>query len=103
MTDLPALFDRKGAFLPLADDVLATLTPERQELYADVADAATNMAATDAELAEATAAVKACADAVRDAEKQMPKVPTYHDLWRATFGRPRPNKQSAPSVSLPSR
>lgn len=83
------IFDKRGAFIPLTDDVLASLPPERQELYADVAEASAAMTAADAELVDATAHVKACADAVRDAEKAMPKGPTFHQLWCETFGRSR--------------
>ena len=91
------LFDKRGTFIPLDADTLATLTPERQELYAAVADAAADMKRADAELEAAVTDVKLRADLVRDAEKAMPKGPSFHDLWRETFGRPRPNKQNAPS------
>jgi hypothetical protein len=90
MTDLPPLFEPKngGKFAPYDADMLATLTPERQTLYQDVADAAANLERVESDLKNATDHVAECVRGVSDAEKQMPKAPTFHELWRQTFGRP---------------
>ena len=89
MTDLPPLFDKRGVFMPLDGDTLANLSPERQRIYQDVADAAAHMERADAELVACNAAVKLAADQVRDAEKAMPAKRDFHSLWKETFGRPR--------------
>jgi hypothetical protein len=95
MSDLPPLFDKRGAFLPLADDVLASLSPERQELYAAVADAAADMERANAELEAAIADVKLRADLVRDAEKAMPKPPTHVQLVKEMIASNRVARHAA--------
>jgi hypothetical protein len=80
MSDLPPLFDKRGAFIPLDADTLATLTPEQQERYAAVADAAENMTAADADVAACRAERKAAVDAGLEAEKHQPKPMTREQL-----------------------
>lgn len=92
MQELPPLFDPKnrGKFMPLADDVLQSLPPERQSLYHDVADAAADLEHEESNLKAATDHVADCVRAVADAEKVVAQNrPTFHELWKTTFGRPR--------------
>lgn len=91
MSDMAPLFDPKngGKFAPYDADTLANLSPERQSLYQDVADAAANLERAESDLKTATDHVAECVRGVADAEKQMPKAPTFHELWKATFQRPR--------------
>jgi hypothetical protein len=99
LLNLPNLFDKRGAFMPLDGEAIEVLGPKRAALYQDVADAAANLERANAELADATEHVKACADAVRDAEKACAQNPiTFMDEWRHMTGKPpRPNKQNAAS------
>jgi hypothetical protein len=102
MTDLPPLFDpkAKGAFRPLPDDVLESLTPQRRELYENVADAAHNLEQAENDLRAATDTVTACVQQVRDAEAACAKNRmSFHDLWKQNFGRPR--QQRAQTVESP--
>lgn len=86
----PQLFDQRGKFTPLDADALANLSPERQSLYQDVADTAANLERAEADLKDATDHVAECVRAVADAEKATAASrPTFHDLWKATYGRPR--------------
>lgn len=94
MTEFAPLFDRAGTFMPYDGDALATLSPERQQLYADVADAATNLDRAQSALKAATDHVAECVRVVADAEKATAASrPTFHDLWKTTFGRPRHKPQ----------
>ena len=82
------LFDSRGTFTGYDEATLAALTPQRRSLYDAVADAAAVMTQADAELKAATDNVRACMDAVSDAEKRQPARMTQHQLWKETFGRP---------------
>lgn len=83
--NLEPLFDRKGKWVGYSDDAVAALDPVRQQLYADVRDAALACEAAELEVEAAQGRVKEAADDVRDAERFLKEhfpPPTYMDLWR---------------------
>jgi hypothetical protein len=90
MIDLPPLFGPKGAFVPLADDVLASLDQVHAVAYEGVASAARELEAADAAVKAAQDRVTSCIRD-RDAAEQYvtdnyPKL-TFHDLWRQMAGK----------------
>lgn len=90
LTEYPPLFDGRGTFTPYPQDVLDSLSPQRRELYQNVADAAAASKQADAELQAATDTVRDCMDAVREAEKATAAGRMdFMTLWRQTFGKPR--------------
>ena len=88
---LPSLFDTKGNFLPLSDDVIAGLGETMAAIYLRLADAAratveveNQIAATEKNIMENLVAdLRAAEDFAK--ENFLPL--TYHDLWRQNFGR----------------
>lgn len=82
--NLEPLFDRKGKWVGYPDDG-ASLDPVRQQLYADVRDAALECEAAerDVKAAQDHVAEKAreLADAERFLKEHFPP-PSYLDLWR---------------------
>lgn len=80
MTDL---FDAKGTFVALADDVIATMPPDIREAYAGVKASAELAKAADAELDAATKAVEQAVVAVADAQKRAPKPPSFNELVKS--------------------
>lgn len=87
MMDLPSLFDSKGVFAALSDDLIGTLDTAHALAYEKIKRCADDLAAADNKAALAVERVKACANAVSDFESYIvatfPKL-TFHQLWRQT-------------------
>jgi hypothetical protein len=86
----PPIFSSKGEFQPYDDAILATLPPQRQQIYADLKTAAEETATAEGDLRAALDAVPFAAAEVEKWEKITAATRmSYHDLWKQTFGRPR--------------
>jgi len=89
MTDV-AIFDAKGVFIPLTDEVIATFGAAQADAYMAVANADAVLRVADKAVADAQDHVRSCVANVRDAEKYLADnfvAPTYHDLWKENFAR----------------
>jgi hypothetical protein len=89
MSELPNVFDGPN-FVPLAEEVILTLSNEAAAAYIILANAADLMIGADGAVADAQAHVAACVAEVGAAEKYLvdnfPR-PTFHELWKQNFGR----------------
>jgi hypothetical protein len=85
--ELPSIFDSRGVFKALPDDVIGTLDEAHATAYERIRQCAETLKATDDKLALATDAVRDGVKAVQDFEEwaaaNVPKV-TFMDLWRQT-------------------
>jgi hypothetical protein len=87
---LPSLFDSRGVFRPLSDDLVGTLDQAHATTYEKIKQCADAIAAVENKAAFAIEHVKASADAVRDFQKYIAATfpPLgFHDLWKANFSR----------------
>jgi hypothetical protein len=85
-TDLP-LFSKRGQWVGYADDVIATLDPARQAIYASLRDEVMQLDQIEGALKSAQGHVVATADEIREVEAMKPKPMTHHDLWLQHCGR----------------
>lgn len=88
--DLPSLFDSRGVFKELPDEIVGTLDEARAVAYQKIKACADRIAAAENKAALAVEHVHTCIKAVTDFEAWIattfPKI-TFHDLWKAEFGR----------------
>lgn len=77
---------RTGKFTPLSDEQVGGLNEQQAIAYNNLSAAADAMTAADAEVAAARAHVKSEMDVLADAQRNAPKPPTFHDLWKENFG-----------------
>jgi hypothetical protein len=87
MSELPALFDAKGVFVPLDASIIETMDEVRRGLYEAVANASELNVAADNALANAQADVRALVQRRNDLERYKRdniKPPTFMDEWRAS-------------------
>lgn len=75
---------KSGRFTPLADDALATLSESQAKAYGELKSAVEAQASADAEIENARTHNTACVEALRFAEENAPKPPSFLDLWRAS-------------------
>jgi hypothetical protein len=83
MTDLQ-LWDKTGAFCPIADSDLANLSDVERVLYLDVKAASEKCAAVETELSDTTKELHATVAEMRALESRVSKLPrpTHLDLVR---------------------
>jgi hypothetical protein len=89
MSDLPSLFDARGVFKELPDDLVGTLDEAHAAAYEKIKQCADAIKAAESKLALAVENVQARIKDVTDFEAYIvahfPKV-TFMDLWRAHRG-----------------
>ncbi len=80
-----SLFDQKGKFTPLSDDVLATFNKAQRNAYFGLQSAVTHLDAANSEATDAIAANRAALAALREAEEAEARKPKtgFLDEWRA--------------------
>lgn len=84
MSELPSIFDARGAFQELPDDVVASLDDGHRATYAKIRQCAADLKVADTAVADAIEQIKTSYDDVTKLEKFMAAIPqpTYLDLWR---------------------
>ena len=82
--DLPCLFDSKGAFVELPEEVVSRLSEETFQKYAAIADAFDKTLVLDKQIYDTEAEVHAIVRDLRQAESDLQKLPrkTHLDLVR---------------------
>jgi hypothetical protein len=89
MKDLPNVFNGPN-FVPLAEDVILSLSNDQAAAYIMLANAAALRVGADEAVAVAQSRVKDCIANMNAAEKYLADnytKPTFHDLWKENFGR----------------
>lgn len=89
MMDL-SIFDSKGVFQDLPENVLSTLSDVQSAAYQKTRQCAADLKVADKIAADALADVKACNAAVIEMENYIRKTypeKKFHDLWKETFTR----------------
>jgi hypothetical protein len=77
---------RTGKFTPLSDEQVGGLNETQAAAYLNLKTAADAMTEADAEVVAARAQVNADLEVLADAQRNAPKPPTFHDLWKENFG-----------------
>jgi hypothetical protein len=77
---MSGLFDTKGRFTPLGDDVLAKFDEDQRAIYHDLASAAAELDAANGEATNAIAANRAAVAALHAAETAEAKKPKWTQL-----------------------
>lgn len=82
------LFDGRGIFQKLPQDVLAALDPADRALYMPVQRAVHELEMAEADLQAALAVIEADVIAIDAAEAELRTyhAPSFHDEWKATTG-----------------
>jgi hypothetical protein len=90
MTDFPAIFDSKGVFQELPDELVGTLDEAHAIAYTTIKFRANELEAADSKLASAIEALRDCVQTAADFQQHMlrtfPKL-SFHDLWKQNFSR----------------
>lgn len=75
-----SIFDQKGRFIPLSEDVLSKFNNEQRAAYENLTSAVAALATADAEVDAAVAANRAAVTALHDAEAEEKKRPKWTRL-----------------------
>lgn len=84
MSELPSIFDARGAFQELPSEVFDSLDDAHRATYQKIQRCAADIAAADKAVAASIENIKTRFDEVRDFEKLMAAIPqpAFMDLWR---------------------